>query len=240
MEPISRAGLEAAIADLDAHYSPLVEAAYLNERTLRAEAFYRQEITLAGIPCRLVTLSDFRYLSESKNGFFTGFAPDAPDTAVLEAAMKLIWWQAKERKEGRWARISFQRKLKRISTPAKIVGDVAEYRESLFQDTPAPKEKPNEKPKEQFWSYEADIIDSLASRYGWTIEYIMGLPLAKIHEFMNIIYAEAVRRNGETPMFRGQKSVRLQQEWVAKRQPLQYQLFNLPKESETGTETAVK
>jgi len=240
MEAISRAGLEAAIADLDAYYHPLVEAACLNERTQRAAAFYQDEITLAGIPCRVVTLADFRFLSEGGNGFFVGFKEDAPDGKVLEDAEKLIWWLAKERKEGRWARIKFQRRLHRGTALAEIVGDVTQYRETLFQDMPAPKDEPVRKPKESFWCYEAEIIDTLAARYGWTIEYIMGLPLAKIHGLMNIIYAEAVRRNGEQPIFRGQPSVKLRSEWIAKRNDLQYQIHHLPAEPTTGTETAVK
>ena len=100
-----------------------------------------------------------------------------------------------------------------------VVKEVAEYIGSIWQDSPAYKEggavkRPNP------WCYEAWIIDQLAARYGWAIEYILALPLAQIRTLQNIIHAELCAKAGEKPDFTAPPSVHLQSEWLARHNQL--------------------
>lgn len=221
----SHAEIQKALADCDAEYGKLIPAALAREQEIRATAFYEKTFTLAGFPCRALTLADYRLLTEAGNVFFSG--RDNGDQMI--DCGQVLWLLSVDFKEDKAARDKF---MARVFKSARkiVIKEVRDYLSSIWQDMPDYKIKDSgASPR---WCYEASIIDSLAARYGWTIEYIMALPLAQVRAFLNIIHWELCAKAGEKAVFQPAPSAHLKSEWMRKRNELSAQL------NQTTTDTA--
>ena len=224
----SHAEIQKALADCDAEYGKLIPAALAREQEIRATAFYEKTFTLAGFPCRALTLADYRLLTEAGNVFFSG--RDNGDQMI--DCGQVLWLLSVDFKEDKAARDKF---MARVFKSARkiVIKEVRDYLSSIWQDMPDYKIKDSgASPR---WCYEASIIDSLAARYGWNVEYVLGLPLAQVRAFLNIIYCENCAKAGKESAFQAPPSKQMQSEWLRERNDLAARQSAL---NQTSTSTA--
>lgn len=156
---------------------------------------------IAGVEVVPLTMRRLCYLRIANNAFVSG-----NDKITPAHAAQFMWIVSRGFKPGDIAaRDIFIRSIAKLPT-ADVFAGISAYLEDAFFDI----ESSSGSNRAPISSWEASVIDSLASEYGWTREAIMDLPVAEISQYLRLIEH---RRGGSVvnPLSDGVKMAWLEQ-----------------------------
>jgi len=157
---------------------PGLAAEMEREQTVRAASLL-DTIILCGLPCRQLSIRTYTLLKGAGNPFIVpSVVPSPQDVAVFLWLHALDYEAGNERARLRWVR----RNVRPLISGGKYpwcVAEINRHIENTFMDSPGPGRYDG---KEYFLG-SAGLIDLIASEYGWSDEYIMGLPISRLFQY---------------------------------------------------------
>lgn len=166
------------------------------EQTVRELAFLPVQLPICGVPIRHMNIRHYMLLQGCGNRFVCGGRPGPADV------LGFLWFLSPEYSTADGAREAFAKKHANAwrKRAADLCAGIAEYAESVFQDSPASEGATGK----SFTAAAAGMVDTLASQYGWRDEDILEMPLARIFQYYKRIEA---RLNPKKPQFNRSDSV---------------------------------
>jgi len=162
-----------------------IKEAATKEKRLRLEALLNVDTEIVGIKLRPMTGFDVLQLQYVENKFIVGGIPDETDFTHL------IW--AVKSKEDKHSDKKLLLKVLDNLNNEDFVMKVFEYVYNSFL------ELPNVKAGKKHKSYDANpsvwltpIIDTIASEYGWTYDYIMSSPISRILQIYQYLLKRSI------------------------------------------------
>lgn len=161
---------------------PGLSEAVERERAVRELAML-DIIVLCGIPCRQVSVRTYTLLCGMESPFFNSKRP-----CRIEDVAVYLWLHCLEYREGdeksriRWVKRNVRPLAGRVE---KCILEITRHITDSFMDSPGPG---NQDGKEYFIG-SAALIDQLAAEYGWTDDFMMRLPVARLFQYQRAMTA---------------------------------------------------
>ena len=157
---------------------PGLAAEMEREQTVRAASLL-DTIILCGLPCRQLSIRTHTLLKASGSPFITGEGVPSPqDVAVFLWMHSLDYEPGNEAKRVRWVK----RHVRPLITGGKYawcVSEICTHLGNTFMDSPGSGRQDGK----VYFLGSAALVDQVASEYGWTDEFIMGLPIARLFQY---------------------------------------------------------
>lgn len=172
-------------------YWQLYQEALAAERAARLHVYLPINEKLGPFEVRHMTLLDHVRLSEAGNPFVAGGVID-PD-----AVWQLCWNQSAkgkttDRGPRRWI---FMLRFLLHRGYLELVNDCRRFVRESMMDLPKSAGGPSSKP---YMSWMANIIDIIASEYGWSRQEIINMPLRELGQYLKAIRR---RKDSKAPLF---------------------------------------
>ena len=136
-------------------------------------------IILCGIPCRQLSIRTHTLLVGMKSPFIVpGRVAEPEDIAVYLWLHCLDYEAGNESKRVRWVKRNV-RPLIAAGRYGLCIAEISSHLMNTFMDSPGPGTRDG---KEYFLG-SAALVDSVASEYGWTDDYIMNVPLSRLFQY---------------------------------------------------------
>lgn len=176
---------------IDPDAIPGYRAAVIAEQTDRDLALL-ETIPICGLPCRQISLRVWMILNQCGNAFIVGGRPATPEEVAV-----FLWFLSPSYCLSEKERQKFvKRKVLPLFRAGKLAWCVAEicvHLRRAFRDAPGGGGN-----RKEYVNPCAAVIDSIASEYGWTADYIMALPIAALFLYQR---AARMRHNPKAVMF---------------------------------------
>ena len=174
------------MGDLPEHIRQALE----KEQAYEAEPWLFIPKDICGIEVYDLSLRHVLILDGIKNPLLDGSAFEVDDLAQFLWVVSTEFELSNDKK-----RDKFLRKIAGFSYP-EILKEATEYIEaSLAQGKAMQTNEANKKSNAHFVAY---VVDTFAGTYGYSIEYILSLPVAIIHQLITVINERVSASNGET------------------------------------------
>ena len=137
-------------------------------------------IILCGLPCRQMSIRTHTLLVGMESPFLVPkpAAPSPEDVAVFLWLHSIDYIAGDERARQRWVRRNV-RPLLKSGKYAWCVSEILVHISNTFMDSPGPGRQDGK----VYFLGSAALVDSVASEYGWTDEFIMGVPLSRLFQY---------------------------------------------------------
>lgn len=171
--------------------------AVYNESVIRESAFLSITLDICGIEINQLTLKHYILLDFARNPLLNGGEVKAEDVLAF------LWIVSLDYKDN--DKIGFEHFVKtkcfELDYP-KAVDEIVKYVESSLLDLTAQSNTTTPQTnRTPYYSWVASYIDMLASNYGWSVEYIMSLPIAQVLQFTRIIEERTKIKNNQQVSF---------------------------------------
>lgn len=164
----------------DLHYQKA--CAVYKESCYREAAFLRLNDFICGIEVVPFTFKHYLLL-DFKNSPFLGKQSDIDEKKILD----FLWMVSTdfvEKNKDKYQ--AFVTKHKNINYVEAYEGIIAYLDEHLLDvDREASTDKKDQ--KAPYFAWPAVIIDELASQYGWTVEYILSMPVGQVFQLSRVV-----------------------------------------------------
>jgi hypothetical protein len=193
---------------------PEYEAAVRRESNLRNASFLGLSHNICGCRIKQVTLWHWIILDGIESPFTNRFTDkiDFTFAPTPEQILMFLWVLSPEFwfwhclgirnhscKFINWRRKRFIRHHAKMEYP-KAVTEIAQFMKDTFQDLLPWVEDTKGLTHAPFWSYGAALIHAVASRYGWTRDMALQLPLKELFQYQKIIDHVLQIESGQLPI----------------------------------------
>lgn len=181
---------EAKIKELWPQYLQAIN----REDIIREYALLPITLMIGGVEVLQMTPLHYMYL-DFINSPFVGKKTEIDSEDVAQ----FLWIVSTEYKERNpELKKQFLDRIKRTEDVEKLIKDIDNYVEETFLDAPFnPEVDTRKRFPDSFYAWTIGYIDTLATAYGWSDEYIIRLPFSRIFQYVKVIDAKSTALTGE-------------------------------------------
>lgn len=175
--------------------------AIYEESAIREASFLGLTYDICDVPVRQLT--PYKYiLLDFINSPFIKKTEELDDASIAKHVFDFIWIVSADFKENdAEAKATFIKEKLADLDFVKAMEDIYQYINDMFLDAPPLRAtvEQTKQYKPQHWAWIVSYIDNLSEAYGWTDEYILHLPMPRILQYNNAIYARKMSSGGKSP-----------------------------------------
>jgi hypothetical protein len=188
--------------DLEVLYSEISAALY-KESAIREASFLDITYDICGLPCKQLTPYHYMLLDFCSCPFVKGLTEELSNAEMIKHIVNFLWVVSPDFvTNDSKAKDTFIKEKCSTLDYIQATKEITEYLADMFLDSPPYREK-KEKEKQYTPSYYAWVvgyITLIAETFGWRDDYILQLPMPRILQYHNAIYANKRASAGQPIM----------------------------------------